>query len=304
MRNAFIETIGKILKKNKKAIMLNGDAGYKIFKPISLTYKSQYINCGIAEANMITMATGLANSGFIPFTYAIGAHIVYRAFEQIRNDACLNKSNIKIISGGTGLHYADHGPTHHSTEDISILNAIPNLTIFSPSCPYEVTKMTQQAIKIKGPVYMRIGRGSSTNSEKKFNLKKNTLISSGKQGTIICTGPTVILAKNISDIIYKKHGIKLSVLSIHTIKPIEKRSIINICKITKNIFVIEEHQMIGGLRDIISNILISNGVKVSKFLGFGINDVFCSYNGTYEGIKRKYLLTEEFISKKILKSIK
>ena len=304
MRNAFIETIGKILKKNKKVIMLNGDAGYKIFKPISLTYRSQYINCGIAEANMITMATGLANSGFIPFTYAIGAHIVYRAFEQIRNDACLNKSNIKIISGGTGLHYADHGPTHHSTEDVSILNAIPKLTIFSPSCPYEVTKMTQQAIKIKGPVYISIGRGSSTNSENKFDLKKNTLISAGKQGTIICTGPTVTLAKNISHIIYKKYGIKLSVLSVHTIKPIEKRSIINICKKTKNIFVIEEHQMIGGLRDIISSILISNGVKVSKFLGFGINDVFCSYNGTYEGIKRKYLLTEEFISKKILKSIK
>ena len=159
-------------------------------------------------------------------------------------------------------------------------------------------------LKIKGPVYMRIGRGSSTNSEKKFDLKKNTLISAGKQGTIICTGPTVTLAKNISHIIYKKYGIKLSVLSVHTIKPIEKRSIINICKKTKNIFIIEEHQMIGGLRDIISSILISNGVKVSKFLGFGINDVFCSYNGTYEGIKRKYLLTEEFISKKILKSIK
>ena len=121
-------------------MMLNGDAGYKIFKPISSKFKSQYINCGIAEANMITVAVGLAKSGFIPFTYAIGAHLVYRAFEQIRNDVCLNKANVKMISGGTGLHYADHGPTHHSTEDISILNCIPNLTIFSPSCPYEVSK--------------------------------------------------------------------------------------------------------------------------------------------------------------------
>jgi len=175
MRNAFINIMGKILKQNKNVLMLNGDAGYKIFQPISSEFKLQYINCGIAEANMITVATGLAKSGYIPFTYAIGAHVAYRAFEQIRNDVCLNKTNVKIVSGGTGLHYADHGPTHHSTEDISILNSLPNLTIFSPSCPFEVKELTKEALKIKGPVYMRIGRGSSTNSEKNFNIRKTKI---------------------------------------------------------------------------------------------------------------------------------
>ena len=299
MRNAFIKTITDILKKNKKVMMLNGDAGYKIFQPVSSKFKSQYINCGIAEANMITVATGLSRSGYIPFTYAIGAHVAYRAFEQIRNDVCLNKANVKIVSGGTGLHYADHGPTHHSTEDISVLNCIPNLTIFSPSCPFEVSKMTKEAVKIKGPVYIRIGRGSSTKSEKIFNIKKNTLVKEGRDGVIICTGPTVVVGYNVSKILFEKYKLELAVLNVHTIKPIESRSIISIAKKTEKIFVIEEHQMIGGLRDIISNIVVSNKVNISKFFAFGINDQFCSYNGTYAGIKKKYYLTEEHISKKI-----
>ena len=303
MRNAFIKAMTDILKKNKYVMMLNGDAGYKIFQPISSKFKSQYINCGIAEANMITVATGLARSGYIPFTYAIGAHVVYRAFEQIRNDVCLNKANVKIVSGGTGLHYADHGPTHHSTEDISVLNCIPNLTIFSPSCPFEVLKMTKEALKIKGPVYMRIGRGSSTQSEKNFNIKKNTLVKTGTDGTIICTGPTVIIGYNVSKILFDNYKLNFAVLNVHTIKPIEYKSIINIAKKTGKIFVIEEHQMIGGLRDIISNIIISNKVYLSKFFAFGINDQFCSYNGTYEGIKNKYNLTDKHISKIIYKQV-
>ena len=304
MRDEFINSISNILRKNKNVMMLNGDAGYKIFKPISSKFKSQYINCGIAEANMITVAVGLAKSGFIPFTYAIGAHLVYRAFEQIRNDVCLNKANVKMISGGTGLHYADHGPTHHSTEDISILNCIPNLTIFSPSCPFEVSKMTVEALKIKGPVYMRIGRGGSTETEKLFKLKRNTLVKSGSEGVIICTGPTVILANTISKILKEKYKKKIAVLSIHTIKPIETKSILSISKKVKNVFVIEEHQMIGGLRDIISNILISNQIKLKNYKSFGIDDKFCSYNGSYEGIKKEYKLSEKFLSQKILSYLK
>ena len=304
MRNAFIKTIASVLKKNKRVMMLNGDAGYKIFEPISSNFKSQYINCGIAEANMITVATGLAASGFIPFTYAIGAHVAYRAFEQIRNDVCLNNANVKIVSGGTGLHYADHGPTHHSTEDISVLNCIPNLTIFSPSCPFEVSAIVKEAVKIKGPVYIRFGRGLSTKSEKKFNMNKNNLVKNGSHGTIICTGPTVTVGYNISKILYEKYKINLGVLNIHRIKPIESRSIVNISRKTKKIFVIEEHQMIGGLRDIVANIIVSNNIKLSKFHAFGINDQFCSYNGTYPGIIDNYNLTDVQISKKIYNILK
>ena len=150
---------------------------------------------------------------------------------------------------------------------------------------------------------MRIGRGSSTKSEKNFNIKKNTLVKTGTDGTIICTGPTVIIGYNVSKILVDNYKLNFAVLNVHTIKPIEYKSIINIAKKTGKIFVIEEHQMIGGLRDIISNIIISNKVYLSKFFAFGINDQFCSYNGTYEGIKNKYNLTDKHISKIIYKQV-
>tara|TARA_B100002003_G_C13838625_1_gene411698 strand:+ start:211 stop:600 length:390 start_codon:yes stop_codon:yes gene_type:complete len=122
-----------------------------------------------------------------------------------------------------------------------------------------------------------------------------------RDGVIICTGPTVVVGYNVSKILFEKYKLNIAVLNVHTIKPIESRSIINIAKKTRKIFVIEEHQMIGGLRDIISNIIVSNEVNISKFFAFGINDQFCSYNGTYEGIKRKYYLTEKHIINKIYK---
>ena len=117
MRDAFAKTLTKIILKNKKTILMIGDTGSGIFDEIKNKRPDQFINAGIAEANMVTVASGLAANGFNVFIYAIGPHVVYRAFEQIRNDLCLNESNVKIVSIGSGLHYADHGPTHHSTED-------------------------------------------------------------------------------------------------------------------------------------------------------------------------------------------
>ena len=137
-----------------------------------------------------------------------------------------------------------------------------------------------------------------------FKLKRNTLVKSGSEGVIICTGPTVILANTISKILKEKYKKKIAVLSIHTIKPIETKSILSISKKVKNVFVIEEHQMIGGLRDIISNILISNQIKLKNYKSFGIDDKFCSYNGSYEGIKKEYKLSEKFLSQKILSYLK
>ena len=144
----------------------------------------------------------------------------------------------------------------------------------------------------------------SVKTKKRFDLKTNRIVKNGKDGVIICTGPTVVIAYNISQMLLKKYKFDLGVFNVHTIKPLEKKTIINIAKKTKKVFIIEEHQMNGGLRDIISNVIVSNKIHLKKFLAFGINDQFCSYNGTYEGIKKKYILSENQISKKILKNLK
>jgi transketolase len=133
LRNTFAKIITKLALKNRRIILMIGDTGSGLFDDFKKGAPDQFINAGIAEANMVTVAAGLARAGFIPFVYAIGPHLVYRAYEQIRNDICLNLINVKLISVGSGLHYADHGPTHHSTEDFvfeSVAKHKNNFTIW------------------------------------------------------------------------------------------------------------------------------------------------------------------------------
>ena len=156
------------LAVNEKVVVLEADLG-KSTK--SLHFRKQFpertISCGIGEQNMLLTASGIASSGYNVFVYAIGPHVVYRAYEQIRNDVCLNNSNVKIVSIGSGLHYADHGPTHHSTEDFGVLKVLPSMKIFSPCGDEEVRQITNYLAKLNGPSYLRLGRGI----DKNFNIK-------------------------------------------------------------------------------------------------------------------------------------
>lgn len=283
MRNTFVKTITKLAIENDKVMLLMGDTGAGLFNELSAQSPKQFINMGIAEANMVTVAAGLANSGFIPFVYAIGSHVVYRAFEQIRNDVCLNNTNVKIVSVGSGLHYADHGPTHHTTEDIAVLKSLPNLTIFSPSGASDTEMLTLKAVEMIGPVYIRLGRGKDTS----YNL------TSGNDVTVITTGASVSDVCEVANSLAKE-GIGVRVINIHTLKPIDKETIVKAARKTKKIITVEEHQLIGGLGETIASVLLENDCNV-KFRRIGIDDVFCSYNGSYEGIKDEYGISKNFI---------
>ena len=181
---------------------------------------------------MVTTACGLSSYGFNVFVYAIGPHVVYRAYEQIRNDVCLNNSNVKIVSIGSGLHYADHGPTHHSTEDFAVLRCLPNLKIYSPCGDREVVEMTNYLSNTKGPAYLRLGRGNDNLFTSKFIPQKANLISEGSNLSIITTGASVSETFNLINKKFNKSSIEL--ININTIKPIDKLSIIKSCNKTKS----------------------------------------------------------------------
>ena len=191
MRNTFGETIYNLAKDNKKILALTGDTGTGVFDKLEVDYPNQVFNLGIAEANMITVAAGLASSGFIPFAYAIAPHLTMRPYEQIRNDVCLNNTNVKIVSVGAGVHYSNQGPTHHAIEDFAILKVIPNITILSPCSPMEARESTIAASKIKGPVYIRIGRATDTGLDYEFKVGNGVELKDGDDATIIATGATV-----------------------------------------------------------------------------------------------------------------
>lgn len=294
MRNAFIDALYYLAKNNKNILGLVGDSGAGVFDKFKADFKDQFINFGLAEANMITVAAGLASSGFIPFTYAIGPHIVCRPYEQIRNDVCLNNSNVKIVSVGVGLHYSNQGPTHHMIEDLTILKVLPNITIFSPSSPMEAKKMTIEASFINGPVYIRIGRATDTKLDYEFTLGKGVQLRNGKDVTLFATGATVYDAYQAS-LELEKDNISVRVINIHTIKPLDEEIILKAAHETKVIITIEEHQLQGGFGESIARVILEDNSPQVIFKRMGIKDVFCSYNGTYHEVQKYYGLSTENI---------
>ena len=304
MINAFLNTIEDLANGNDKILLVSGDAGSGPFVNFRSKFPNQFINAGIAEANMITASAGLSKEGFIPFTYAIGAHIVYRPYEQIRNDVCLNNMNVKIVSVGAGLHYADHGPTHQTLEDIAILNVLPNMTIFAPSNPTEAIALTREAARINGPVFIRIGRGGDLGLNKRVKPGKGLIIKEGCDIIIFCTGGTVPDSFHAA-MELEKEGISVKVINIHSIKPIDTEIINKVVQETCTVLCIEEHQIGGGLGDIIGAVIMKEcNEKPIIFEKMGIDDEFCSYNGSYEGIKVKYRMTKNDIKNKLIEIYK
>ena len=293
MKGTFAKTIFNLALKNDDIIMMMGDAGTE-FNDFLEKIPSQLLNVGIAEQNMMGVAAGLSRIGFIPFTYAIAPHLLGRPYEQIRDDICLHNANVKIVSVGSGLHFSTLGPTHHGLDDFTILKVLPNMTIFSPSNPREIEKMTYLAMEIDGPVYIRIGRATDIGLEYDFQFGKGVCLKEGDDATIFTTGAMVYDCYQAA-LELKKQGINARVINIHTIKPLDKEIILKAAEETQTILTVEEHLLEGGLGDSIARILLEEYDDNVKFKRIGIDDVFCSYYGTYEDVKEYYGLSKDNI---------
>src|SRR3989338_9975149 len=156
MRDSFISSIYKVTKKDKNVLCIVGDIGAFLLRNYIKDFPNNYFNLGVAEANMVGVASGLAMSGKIPFVYTITPFITARCYEQIKIDVCYNNANVKLVGVGSGVSYGTMGSTHHSLEDIAIMRALPNMVVLSPSDPLEVEEAVFAATKYQGPTYIRL----------------------------------------------------------------------------------------------------------------------------------------------------
>lgn len=305
MRNAFIGTLEKEAARNRDIILLTGDLGFTVFENFIKKFPDRFFNMGVAEANMVGVATGLALSGKIPFVYSIAPFVTMRPFEQIRNDICMHRANVKIIGVGGGLSYSYAGPTHHINEDIAIMRTLPNMTVVCPADPIETQLATQEIIKYNGPVYLRLGKKGEPavhKSKPSFSLGKAILVKKGKDIALISSGPithNVIQASNI----LTKHQLNPTVVSMHTITPLDGRLIAKIVRTHKLIFTIEEHSIVGGLGGAVAEFLSESDNKNYVFKRLGIPKEFCIIIGDHDYLRNYYSLSPAKIAQTILKSI-
>jgi len=301
MQKAFLQTLYDLADKDKNVLMLSADNGIEFDKLFKREFPRQYIEFGIAECNMVGAAAGLASCGKIPFMHTAGIFLAYRAYEFIRNDVCVQNLNVKIIGFGSGLANSTLGPSHHSTEDIGVLNPLPNLTILSACSPSETEKAILQAYAIKGPVYIRIGLVGEPEIEQKMSdslFERNNILLDGTDVAIFSTGP--ILTEVLAAIeMLQKQGISARVVNVNKIKPFHKESLIEICSGIQKLVTVEEHNVHGGLGSIISDIMVQEKIN-ANLLKIGLSDCFATGYGSQQDLQKANGLDRTSIYESIL----
>ncbi len=303
-REAYGKALVKLSNINKDVVVLDADlskstktADFKAAAP------ERFINMGIAEANMMGVASGLSTCGKVPFVSTFAMFAAGRAFEQIRNSICYPKLNVKVCATHAGLTVGEDGASHQSVEDISLMRSIPNMTVINPADAIETEAAILAVAQYNGPCYVRLGRlaveNVNDNSNYKFEIGKGVTLANGNDVTIVATGIMVKLALEAKEELAKE-GIDARVINIHTIKPIDSELLIKAAKETGAVVTAEEHSIIGGLGSAVSEVLCEEmPVPVLKV---GIEDTF-GESGKPEQLLKAYGLTTEKIVEKAKKAV-
>lgn len=305
MRYAFIKTLTAEAEKNKNIILITGDLGFTVFEEFKQKFPKQFLNVGVAEQNMMGIAAGLALSGKTVFVYSIATFASMRAYEQIRNDIASHQASVIVVGTGGGLSYGHLSITHHSIEDIALMRVIPGMNIICPADPTETTWATKLCIKMKKPMYLRLGKKGEPGLYKKTpNLKfgKGSILKTGGKIAILATGNMVHTALVTSEILLQKK-ISATVVSMHTIKPIDRTLILRYAKKYPIIATIEEHSIIGGLGSATAEIL-SEYNSHARLIRFGVPDILPFEIGSQEYLRKKLSLAPGDIARKILSTRK
>ncbi|HTA24056.1 MAG TPA: transketolase C-terminal domain-containing protein [Terriglobales bacterium] len=296
MRGAFFQTLVELAECDDRIYLVVADIGFGVVEPFANKFPERFLNVGVAEQNLTSIAAGIAISGKIVFTYSIANFPILRCLEQIRNDVCYHKANVKIASVGGGYSYGPLGMTHHATEDIAILRALPEMTVLAPGDPLEVRAATRAIVEHQGPCYLRLGRAGEPilhESAFKFRLGQAIQVRDGDAITIISTGALLQNAIRVADKLAAR-GIQARVLSMHTIKPLDEDAILAAARETRAIVTVEEHSIIGGLGGAVAECLAEAGSSV-PFKRLGISSAFSSNVGSQEYLRSQANLSPDGI---------
>ncbi len=295
MRKMFALELEKLMNENENIVLLNADlAKPNGFGEFSSKFPERAINMGIAEQNMASVAAGMSSYGFIPFICSFTPFATRRICDQIAISICYAKQNVKIIGSDPGISAEYNGGTHMSFEDIGVLRSVPNIVIFEPTDNAQLRNLLPQIIDYKGPVYIRMFRKTTPDifdENETFNLFKAKKLKDGKDISIFCSGIMVDETLKANKTL-EEMGIDAEIINIHTIKPIDEESIISFVQKTKAAVTVENHNIIGGLRSAVSEVICENYPVPLRSVG--IRDTFGQV-GKMPYLKEVYKMTEKDI---------
>lgn len=301
MRDTFVKTLIDIAKNDKNVHLITGDLGFGVLKPFWEQLPDQFTNAGIAEQNMTSFAAGLALQGKTVFTYSIGNFPTLRAIEQIRNDCAYHNANVKVVCVGGGFVYGSLGMSHHATEDLAIMRALPDVTVLAPGDLIEAECATRAIYEQQGTCYLRLGRGGEKRIHEKidnFEIGKAIKIKDGEKVAIFSTGAIFDEAIEASEMLIEQ-GITPASYTFPTVKPIDRKTIEECAEKYDLIVTVEEHNIIGGFGGAVSEILAELGGTRAKLLKIGLDDKYSSIVGSQKYLRDIYGMSARKIVKKV-----
>lgn len=301
MRTAFFRALMQAAEHDERIHFVVGDLGFGVVEPFAERFPKRYLNAGVAEQNMTGIAAGMALSGKVVFTYSIANFPTLRCLEQVRNDVCYHKANVKIVAVGGGFAYGALGMTHHAVEDLAILRALPEMTVVAPGDPIEASAATYAIATRPGPCYLRLGRAGEPvihTPPIKFEIGKAIQLREGNDVTIISTGGMLATAMEVANALMAR-GLEARVLSMHTLKPLDIESILAAMRETRALVTLEEHSVIGGLGSAVAEVLSESGEIAIPFKRLGIGTSFTTEVGSQEFLREKHGISVEGVLRSV-----
>ena len=301
MRDTFVRTLLEIAKKDKNVYIVTGDLGFGVLKPFWTELPDQIINAGIAEQNMTSIAAGLAMQGKIVYTYSIGNFPTLRCIEQIRNDCAYHNANVKVVCVGGGFVYGSLGMSHHATEDIAMMRALPDVTVMAPGDLIEAEAATKSIYETQGTCYLRLGRGGEKRIHEKldgFTIGKAIEIQKGEKVAVFSTG-AIFDEVDAACGELRAQGITPTVYTFPTVKPIDKDVILECARNCKAIVTVEEHNLSGGFGSAVAEVMAeADGVK-ARLVRVALDDRYSSIVGSQKYLRQQYHIDAKAIVEKV-----
>ena len=302
MRDAFVRALMREAARDPRLTLITGDLGFGVLKPFWETYPDQFVNAGIAEQSMTGLAAGLARTGRTVLTYSIGNFPTLRCIEQIRNDCAYHDADVKIVCVGGGLVYGSLGMSHHATEDMAILRALPGVTVFTPGDPAEVEAVVPEMLRTPGTCYLRLSRGGEPTLHdgpvEGWRVPRALTLRRGADVALLSAGGILTQTMSAADMLAGK-GVSAEVVSFPCIKPIDAERILDLAGRFRHLVAVEEHSVVGGFGSAVAEVLAEGGCAC-RLHRIGMPDRYSSIVGTQQYLRGVYGMDDRAICERTL----
>lgn len=298
MRDTFVRVLMKEMAADDRIVLVTGDLGFGVLRPVHETYPDRLINAGIAEQGMIGMAAGLAMTGRTVIAYSIGNFPTLRPLEQIRNDCAYHGADVKVVCVGGGFVYGSLGMSHHATEDMAIMRALPGVTCYTPGDPAETEAVVPDMLHRKGTCYLRLGRGNEPLAHEKplagWAFPKACVLREGTDIALFSAGGILTEVKRAAELLADK-GISAEVVSFPCIKPIDRETILSCAARFRHIITVEEHSIVGGFGSAVCEEIAGTGCGC-RVTRLGLQDTFTAVVGNQQYLRHIYGMDGEAVA--------